>query len=181
MTKFKVKHFVLLFAPECKHCSRKQRQPKLQNSIKTTGHNPSGKRYEPASAIKPQGQLQTFAGWRWARYNNWVGTVGDHILVPDLKPDWSLAQPATGCSLAIAPSKSIVWRSLRTEHNANSRTVSPSANNHNHRPQTADGDMRYVICTSSMQILITISTFDLTSSALLMKQRSNPHQNIQSI
>ena len=145
MTKFKVKHFVLLFAPECKHCSRKQRQPKLQNSIKTTGHNPSGKRYwyEPASAIKPQGQLQTFAGWRWAPYNNWVGTVGDHILVPDLKPDWSLAQPATGCSLTIAPSKSIVWRSLRTEHNANSRTVSPISQQSQPQAAAAAGDMRY--------------------------------------
>ena len=158
-------------------------QPKLQNSIKTTGHNPSGKRYEPASAIKPQGQLQTFAGWRWARYNNWVGTVGDQILVPDLKPDWSLAQPATGCSLTIAPSKSIVWRSLRTEHNANSRTVSPISQQS--QPQAANCSWRYeiqyVVCTSSMQILITISTFDLISSALLMKQHSNPHQNIQSI
>ena len=40
----KGEEFRAAVAPECKHCSGKRRQPKLQNSIKTTGHNPSWKR-----------------------------------------------------------------------------------------------------------------------------------------
>ena len=56
-SKWKVKHFVLLFAPECKHCSRRNAHQQAPKWIK------GFQRYEPASAIELQGQLQTFAGW----------------------------------------------------------------------------------------------------------------------